>query len=366
MREKYTVGMSYVPRRYTITDGILESIGQIEACKAVIENAPLIPSWEREFVIDAKARTVHYSTHLEGNPLDFPDVKKIIEGYESDIVARDRDVYEVINYREAVKYIEELFEKAKKNKKTSSDIFSLDLISKIHSILSNKILSDDRRGAIRVRPADLVSSEGFRQVLIFPKPERILPLLKKFVSWMNSSDAIKTHPVLKSGIVHYELTRIHPFDDQNGRTARTLSTLVLYLDGYDIKSFFSLDEHFDEDPLGYYNALASAQKSEGDLTGWLEYFCLGLSIELNRVKEKVLKLSKDVKLKEAVGQIALNERQERLVNYIQDYGYVNNKKWKGILPDYSDDTILRDVKDLIKKKVVKKVGSTKSARYVLR
>jgi len=31
----------------------------------------------------------------------------------------------------------------------------------------------------------------------------------------------------------------------------------------------------------------------------------------------------------------------------------------------SEDTVLRDVQDLVKKGLIKKVGSTKSARYIM-
>ena len=55
------------------------------------------------------------------------------------------------------------------------------------------------------------------------------------------------HPVLKSGIVHYEFVRIHPFVDGNGRVSRALSTFILFQEGYDIRKFFSLEEYFDNE-----------------------------------------------------------------------------------------------------------------------
>jgi len=65
----------YLPK-YTITNQILNAVSKVEAAKEIIENSPLIPLWERDFILDAKTRTVHYSTHLEGNPLKFPEVKR--------------------------------------------------------------------------------------------------------------------------------------------------------------------------------------------------------------------------------------------------------------------------------------------------
>ena len=55
-----------------------------------------------------------------------------------------------------------------------------------------------------------------------------------------------------------------------------------------------------------------------------------------------------------------------MVEYIEIYGSISNRQWRGLLREYSDDTILRDLKDLQKKGLIKKKGSTKGAVYVLR
>ncbi len=36
------------------------------------------------------------------------------------------------------------------------------------------------------------------------------------------------------------------FTDGNGRVARAVATLILFLDGYDIRKFFSFEEYFDD------------------------------------------------------------------------------------------------------------------------
>jgi hypothetical protein len=84
----------YTPK-FTITNDILKRIGQIEASKEVIENAPLVPFYEKQFKSDALARTVHHGTHIEGVGLsNLEQVKKVLEGEE--VVAHERDVQEVI------------------------------------------------------------------------------------------------------------------------------------------------------------------------------------------------------------------------------------------------------------------------------
>ena len=95
----------YVPR-FTINNSILKNIGIIEASREVIDHAPLLPYYEKQFRQDALVRTVHYGTHIEGNELNLDQAEKVLAG--QDVVARDRDIQEVINYRKAMELIEDL------------------------------------------------------------------------------------------------------------------------------------------------------------------------------------------------------------------------------------------------------------------
>ena len=72
-----------------------------------------------------------------------------------------------------------------------------------------------------------------------------------------------------------------------------------------------------------------------------------------------------MKLKEKFGgrQIYLTDRQIKIIEYLQDVGYLQNKLFQNVFPDISEDTVLRDLQELISKGLIRKVGSTKSARY---
>ena len=186
--------------------------------------------------------------------------------------------------------------------------------------------------------------------------------------WLNATKPDDFHTTLKAGVAQYEVVRVHPFLDGNGRVARALATLILFREGYDVKRFFSLEEHYDRDPLHYYQALQSVVQNHGTITPWLEYFTEGLAIELTRVKEKVKSLSTDLKLKKSLGgkPLALTERQIKMIEYVQENGFLQNKAFFELFPMVSEDTVLRELKDLMEKGIVKKEGSTKGARYVLR
>lgn len=341
---------------YTITNKILKNIGIIEAAKEVIENAPLVPAWEARFREDALVRTVHHGTHIEGNELTFGEAEKLLAGAK--IVGRERDIQEVLNYRNVLKFIEGY---------DKNDITE-EVLKHIHEMTVHRILPDDGIGVYR-KTQVVVKNSQTGEVTFRPPPAIEIPfLMASFLQWLNATTPEDVHVVLKAGIAHYEAVRIHPFLDGNGRVARGLATLVLFKAGYDIKRFFSLEEHYDQEPLSYYEALQSVVRMQGNTTSWLEYFSEGLAIELTRIKEKVKTLSTDLKLKKSLGgqQMALTERQIKAVEFIQENGFLQNKSFFELFPMISEDTVLRELKDLIKKGIVKKEGTTKGVRYVLK
>lgn len=345
----------YTPN-YTITNKLLKSIGIIEAAKEVIENSPLVPAWEAKFREDAVVRTVHHGTHIEGNELNFTEAEKVLSGAK--IVGRDRDIQEVLNFRNVMKFIAE-YQKPEITEES---------LKHIHEMTVHRILSDEITGAYRTTQV-VVKNSQTGEITFRPPPAVEVPfLISDFLSWINVVSADEMHPVLTAGIGHYEIVRIHPFLDGNGRVARALATLVLFKHGYDVKKFFSLEEHYDREPLRYYEALQSVGKLNGDTTTWLEYFSEGLAIELTRIKEKVKSISTDLKIKKSLGgqQLTLTERQIKIVEYIQESGFLQNKAFFELFPMISEDTVLRELNDLVKKGIVKKEGTTKGARYVFK
>ena len=117
-----------------------------------------------------------------------------------------------------------------------------------------------------------------------PLPSKVPQLMREFVKWLNKKSDIS--PVLTAGISQYRFVDIHPFLDGNGRTARVLCTLILYLNGYDFKRLFSLSEYYDKNRRKYYDAIQSVRENDMDMTGWLEYFTEGLKNQLREVETK--------------------------------------------------------------------------------
>ena len=350
----------YSPK-YIVSNKVLKNVGSLEASREVIENAPLVPSFEKQFQSDALIRTIHHGTHIEGNDLTLYQTKKVLEGEE--VYARARDIQEVINYRNVAKLLDELAVKR--------GGYELDMLRDIHRNTVDRIIAPDKVGVFRTTEV-VIKEEGSGKVIFSPPPSHEIPyLLEDFFVWLNDTESSEIHPVIRAGIAHYILVTIHPFVEGNGRTIRAFATLILMREGYDVKKFFSIEEHFDQDLAGYYDAFTQVDSQSPnignrELTPWLEYFTGVVAIELTKIKDKVRKLSVDSRLKVKFGeQVSLTERQMRLIEFISDQGSGGMAELKKVLPMVSEDTVLREIRDLLKKGIIKKQGSTKASKYIL-
>jgi len=370
----------YVPR-YSITTSILKSIGLVEAAREVIMNAPLIPSWEAKFRDDAKVKAAHYGTVLEGNDLTLSEAKLIVEkdledvgqAAEAGVVARDRDVQEVINYRNVLDFIEEAGKKPMgRGQVGEAPEYTKELLLEIHKLVVYRLVRREEGGMFRntqvVLKNSITGEVGFRP----PGALEVPFLVDDFLRWLNGDYGRREHPVLRAGVAHYILAAVHPFVEGNGRTARAFATMILFQEGYDIKKFFALEEYFDKHADEYFGSLMevsnqSPKLENRDLTAWLETFTRALAIELTRIKEQIRELSIDIRIKERMGkQVALSERQMKIVEYLNSNGEIGMGEARSLLAMVSEDTILRDMRYLMDKGVVTKRGSTKAAKYVLK
>jgi len=356
---------------FRITNNLLTYISRIESAKSIIENAALVPAWEAKFRDEALTRTVHFGTKIEGNELTEEQAKQVVrlEGYvdtkevakKTGIIARDRDIQEVINYRNVCVWIDQ------QDFTHSEALFTEKTLKSLHSLTMQQLIEPEFIGQYRNRQVVVKSATNGQIVFRPPVSVEIEYLVRDFFDWFARPESASVHPIFRAAITHYQLVYIHPFIEGNGRTARAMATLALKTLGYDFKRFFSLEQYFDSDVEQYYQALLSVQhSSNSDLTYWLEYFCYGLAIEIDKIRSQVEKLSKDIKLKKELGkQVALSERQILLLELLHNQGQMTSQDAQRLLPNVSVDTILRDLKDLIQKGVVKKEGVTKGVTYKL-
>lgn len=116
--------------------------------------------------------------------------------------------------------------------------------------------------------------------IIYLSPLNSDVLVDRLLNWLNQ----KSITLTTIAIFHYNLVKIHPFHDGNGRTARLFSTFLLRQCGYSFDSGYALEKYFETNKSAYYRALRLHPDSkqcefysdgdERDITSWVEYFCV--------------------------------------------------------------------------------------------
>ena len=340
---------------FRYTNKIVSSLISISAAREIILSSPLIPKWEVSLRREAIIHSAHSSTSIEGNRLSLEHVSELANGRE--IMGIRKDKQEVLNYLNVLNNIDNL---TKGNSICENDILN------IHRLVTKNTLDNpDDCGAYRNRYV-VVGNRFTGEVFFRPPQNKDVPsLTKDLAQWVNSEKSKELEPVIEAGIVHYEFVRIHPFIDGNGRTARVLATFILYQRGFDAKQFFCLDDYYDSDRQAYYRALQSVDQNTLDITNWLEYFAEGVNVSIQAVKERVIRLSSERLIKAKRGQIALTERQMRIVEFINQNGKITNRNVREMFK-LSDEGALKEIKKLLRLEVIKSQGKGRNVHYMLK
>lgn len=111
-----------------------------------------------------------------------------------------------------------------------------------------------KKGCYRENDCYVISRKRRRHS--YAPSEEVAPEMARFVAEMQSEQFQTAHPIIQSAYAHYGLTHIHPFEDGNGRAARSLASLFLYRH-YDIPLLI-----FSDRKQTYYQALEFASKGE--------------------------------------------------------------------------------------------------------
>lgn len=161
-----------------------------------------------------------------------------------------------------------------------------------------------------------------------PSADRLEHEMNLFLAWFESNVAVD--PVLKAGIAHLWFVTIHPFEDGNGRIARTIANMALARADSISDRFYSLSTQIAAERKDYYDELEKQQRGSPEITRWLQWFldCLGRSI--NNAEHTLANVIFKAKLWDKIHQVSVNERQRLIINKMleDDFkGYINTSKY---------------------------------------
>lgn len=204
-------------------------------------------------------------------------------------------------------------------------------------------------------PMQVVSGPVGKEKVHYEAPAA--PLLPdemgRFLRWANEAD--RTDAVLRAALAHLWFVTIHPFDDGNGRIARTIADWQLARSENSVQRFYSMSAQIRYERNDYYDILERTQNSTLDVTPWMEWFlgCLGRA--LDGTEATLEAVMRQARFWERAARLTINNRQRLVLNRLLDgfTGKLTTKKW-AVLAKSSHDTALRDIQGLIDQNLLKK------------
>lgn len=243
----------------------------------------------------------------------------------------------------------------------------------------NALFPSGRSGAYRIqvgawrnnpidRPLEVFWGVPPHEKVMFEAPpsEGLSKDMHKYLSWFNTK--FQVDPLIKAGIAHLGFVTIHPFDDGNGRLTRLISSLQLARASESKICLYSLSAQLRKEKTSYYQILEQTQKGTLDITEWLIWFLKTIKKAINNAGKPLAPTFKKARFWEKQIGLSFNNRQIKMINRLIEGLPVNlNTSVWGNLCDCSQDTALRDIQDLLNKKVlVNGLGGGRSTHYILR
>ena len=310
--------------KFIITPKIADALMRIEAARQAVVDLPLTPKVRARLRETARLLSTHYSTQIEGNRLTLDEATRVIQK-DAHFPDRKRDEQEVLGYYRALDELEKLsIKKLKITEKTVQTLHALVMGGKRGKVKptpyrdGKNVIRDSRSGAMVYLP---------------PEANDVAGLMADLLMWLEQIEKEKLPCPLRAALAHYQFATIHPYFDGNGRTARLLATLVLYLGGYDLKGFYSLEEYYARDLPAYYNAIAVGPshnyymgRADADITGWVEYFCVGMAEAFEDVRRRAKDEARAGKNDRSQMLRQLDARQRIVLGLFREFDWTTAKQ----------------------------------------
>lgn len=219
-------------------------------------------------------------------------------------------------------------------------------------------------------PMRVVSGPVGRERVHYEAPpgERTQAEIQRFLAWWEDPP-VEMDGLVRAGVAHFWFVTVHPFEDGNGRLARALTDMSLAQDEKLSARFYSLSSQIMAEREDYYLVLEQAQKGDGDITAWMEWFlgCFERAVARSEV------LLAGVLLKARFWQrhagANLTERQRKVLNRLLDAGPggfeggMTTRKYAS-LTGVSKATAQRELADLVEQRLLQlNPGGGRSVSY---
>ena len=204
-----------------VTNDMLRRIISVENCKFQFHGERIPGAVHARLRKNSKKKSTYASNHIEGNPLTEEQADAAVESEKRHHLKPEE---EVRNYYAALELLDERL--------AASAPFNKELLLEVQRLVV-KGAGKERVGFRGSMPPGVLfavyDAATGKAEYIPPEAGEVEALVDELVEYVENSD---DHPLVKAGVIHYQLVTIHPFEDGNGRMARLLANVPVLAAGH--------------------------------------------------------------------------------------------------------------------------------------
>ena len=340
-----------------ITPDMLKKISEIDSFKTTWNGGlvRLRPEQLKSMRRIATIESVGSSNRIEGNQMSDTQIETLLRNINKTSF-KSRDEEEAAGYADLINTIFDDY---------ATIPFTENYIKQLHKILlrySGKVLrhrGEYKKDSNRVAAFDANGDEIgsiFETATPFDTPRLMAELVDR--TRRNLADRY-LHPIIVIGVFIVHFLAIHPFTDGNGRMSRALTVLLMLQHGYSYMPYASMESIIEASKSSYYLALRGTQKGiwadNVDYEPWLTFFVNSLFKQKQHLESKI-----------AAAMAANDAKLSATATAILDL-FETQARWTAAdiarTLDKNLETVKKSVQSLVKRGILKKLGSTKSAWY---
>ena len=271
-----------------------------------IKDSPSFPGSTDTIIRDELISAVGSTLAIEGTLLAKEEIEESFQKADGNEKLRRKE-QEAENSRKVYKFILDLVTRSE-----GDFIYTEEMIRQIHTYFTDGMnYLSNVPGEYR---SDFPARFGYptRQGLCRTRPE-VEKAMSNFIKWLNEPDKgiLGSSIIAKAVMAHYYLTEIHPFGDGNGRTARAVEALVLYVNKVNSYCFWSLANFWSSNRNQYIVHLGDIY-STCNPRDFLIWGMKGYLEEIKRVKGSVLKKVKQLMLMDYAKYLLDNKEKQKI------------------------------------------------------
>ncbi len=249
-----------------------EYLGLIDEQKAHIDDfRPLNDNLWQTIQEKLKVEWIHNSNAIEGSTLTMAETIFFLKEGLTVEGKPFKDFLDARNHSEAINYLMDVLKDTRPiTEGLLKEVNALLLNGVTHTKAINQfdqiVNKPATPGEYKANPNHVLQPDG--SIHKYVDPLQVTGQMSVLVNWVNEH-IDKKHPLIVAALAHYNMVRIHPFDDGNGRGARILMNLILMKKGFPP----AIVEN--EQRRKYIESLTAADK--GSMDEFVEF--IGLSLQ---------------------------------------------------------------------------------------